>query len=282
MRRDGQRRGPGRRAGLKSGVHAEGDPGKEAVRAFWQETPCGTRDLSETSGTRAFFDRLERERNRLEPFIHSFARFSEHRGARVLEVGVGAATDFVRFARAGARLSGVDLTERSIELARERLTLEGLQGELRQADAEALPFPDACFDFVYSWGVIHHTPAPERAVAEILRVLRPGGRLCVMVYHRHSLVALQAWLLYALLRGKPHLSLAEVISRHVESPGTLAFTLAEARRLFRDVEGLELTPVVTAYDLRLTRRLHLPLALGRLLPARLGWFLVATGRRSPR
>jgi len=261
---------------------ASTDHVKEAVRDFWQEVPCGTRDLRESPGTRVFFDHLERERDRLEPFIHRFARFGEHRGACVLEVGVGAATDFIRFARAGARLTGVDLTERSVELARQRLALEGLQGELRQADAEALPFPDASFDFVYSWGVIHHTPAPERALEEILRVLRPGGQLCVMVYHRHSLVALQAWLLYALLRGKPHLSLAEVISRYVESPGTRAFTFAEARDLFRQVEGLDLTPVVTAYDLRLTRRVHLPVRLGRLLPARLGWFLVATGLRSPR
>ena len=100
---------------------------KESVRAFWQETPCGTRHLEETPGSRAYFDHLERERDRLEPFISRFARFEDRRDERVLEVGVGAATDFVRFARAGARLTGVDLTQRSVEWARQRLALEELE-----------------------------------------------------------------------------------------------------------------------------------------------------------
>lgn len=252
---------------------------KQAVRAFWQATPCGTRELREEPGTRAYFDRLERERDRLEPFIGAFARFAERRGQRVLEVGVGAATDFVRFARAGARLTGVDLTPRAVELARQRLALEGLEADVREADAEALPFEDGSFDFVYSWGVVHHTPRTERAVAEILRVVRPGGRVCVMVYHRRSLVALQAWLLYALLRGRPWMRVSEVLARHVESPGTRAFTRRETRELFAGFDDLVITPVVTAYDLRLSRRLRLPLRWGRLLPPALGWFLVVTARR---
>jgi len=255
---------------------------RERVRIFWEATPCGTRALEEPEGSREFFARLEHERDDREPFIRSFARFADRQGQRVLEVGVGAGTDFVRFARAGARLFGVDLTRHGVELARRRLQMEGLSASVQQADAENLPFRSGCFDFVYSWGVIHHSPHPGKAVQEIIRVTKPQGAVCVMVYHRHSLVALQCWLLHALLRGRPWRSLRKVIASHIESAGTQAYSLAEARRLFAGLEGLRLSPVVTPYDLRLSRSLYLPRAVARRVPRRLGWFLVAEGRKPAR
>lgn len=252
---------------------------KQRVRSFWEAVPCGTRGLDEEEGGEAYFHRLERERHDREPFIASFARFESWRGRRVLEVGVGAGTDFVRFARVGARLSGIDLTAHGVELVRRRLALEGLRAEVLQADAERLPFADAAFDLVYSWGVIHHTPDPRRAAAEIERVLRPGGEICVMVYNRRSLVALQCWILNALLRGRPGRSLGEVIAAHIESPGTQAFSITEARGLFAGLADLRVTPVVTPYDARIGREAYLPAWTRRLVPRRLGWFLVVTGRK---
>jgi ubiquinone/menaquinone biosynthesis C-methylase UbiE len=249
------------------------------VRAFWDATPCGTRDVEAAEGSAPFFDALEAQRDALEPFIPRFARFGEWKDRRVLEVGVGAATDFVRFTRAGARLSGVDLTPHAVALARRRLALEGLAADVREADAEALPFPDDHFDFVYSWGVIHHTEDTPRAAREIVRVARAGGDVCVMVYHRRSLVGLQAWLVHALLRGRPWRSVADVLWHHVESPGTKAYTLAEARALFPGLESLRVTPVVTPYDLRIGRARYLSRRWQALVPARLGWFLVAEGRK---
>lgn len=254
------------------------DASKEQVRTFWEATPCGTRGFEEPEGGPAYFARLELERDEREPFIARFARFDEWRGRRVLEVGVGAATDFVRFARAGAVLTGVDLTQHAVDLARRRLALAGLAADVRQADAERLPFPDGSFEFVYSWGVIHHTSDPAAAGREIVRVLRPGGEVCVMVYHRHSLVAFQCWLLNALLAGRPWRSLREVVAAHVESVGTQAYTLAEARALFRGLDDVRVTPVVTPYDLRFKRDGYLPAWTRRCVPRRLGWFLVVTGR----
>jgi ubiquinone/menaquinone biosynthesis C-methylase UbiE len=105
---------------------------------------------------------------------------------RVLEIGCGLGTDGAQFARAGAIYTGVDLTEAAIELARRRFELESLAGEFRVADAENLEFPDENFDLVYSHGVLHHTPDTRRAVREVHRVLRPGGRGVVMLYHRDS------------------------------------------------------------------------------------------------
>jgi SAM-dependent methyltransferase len=249
------------------------------VRAFWDATPCGTRDVEAAEGSAPFFDALEAQRDALEPFIPRFARFGEWKDRRVLEVGVGAATDFVRFTRAGARLSGVDLTPHAVALARRRLALEGLAADVREADAEALPFPDDHFDFVYSWGVIHHTEDTPRAAREIVRVTRPGGEVCVMVYHRHSLVGLQAWAVHALARGRPWRSIADVLWNHVESVGTKAYTLAEARALFPGLAPLRVTPLVTPYDLRIGRARFLPRAFQRLVPSRLGWFLVVEGRK---
>jgi ubiquinone/menaquinone biosynthesis C-methylase UbiE len=217
---------------------------------------------------------LEREREEREPFIDRFARFHAHRGERVLEVGVGPGTDFIRFARAGAVCTGVDLTPHAVQLTRRRLELEGLQATVIEADAEELPFDDDTFDFVYSWGVIHHTPDVRAAAREVVRVTRPGGRICVMVYHRRSLVGLQSWLVNGVGRGQPWRSPAYLISHHHESPGTKAFTIAEARQLFEGLGELTVTPVVTPYDLRVTRSRRLPSVLARFVPPWLGWFLV--------
>ncbi len=253
---------------------------KERVRRFWDETPCGTRGLDAPEGSAEFFARLDRDRERTQPFIARFAGFDRRRGQRVLEVGVGPATDFVRFARGGAVLTGVDLTEHAVRLARRRLELEGLAAEVLRADTESLPFADGTFDFVYSWGVVHHTEDPQRAVREILRVTRPGGRVCVMVYHRHSLVAVQSWIVNALLRGRPWRSFAHVIWHHHESIGTRAYSIGEARDLFAGLDELAVTPVVTAYDVRLSRARFAPRWVQKLVPGRLGWFLVVEGSRS--
>ncbi len=252
---------------------------KQRVRAFWEATPCGTRGFEQPEASPEFFARLERERDAREPFISRFARFGEWRGRWVLEVGVGAATDFVRFARAGAVLTGVDLTQHAVDLARRRLVLEGFAAEVHRADAEQLPFADGSFDFVYSWGVIHHTADPGLAAREIVRVLKPGGEACVMVYHLHSLVALQCWVWNGLLAARPWRSLREVVAAHIESAGTRAYTTAEAGALFDGLDDVGVTPVVTPYDVRLTRSLYLPPWIRRWVPRRFGWFLVVTGRR---
>ena len=159
---------------------------KTQVHDFWQSNPCGAKFTTARPGSREFFDAIEAHRYRTEPHIPEVVDFAQWRGRDVLEVGCGLGTDAVRFARAGARYTGLDLTERSIELVRSRFELEGLQGELRVADAETLPFGDSSFDLLYSHGVLHHTPATARAVAEAYRVIRPGGQAMVMLYHKNS------------------------------------------------------------------------------------------------
>lgn len=159
---------------------------KERVRAFWQAHPCGTKFSDAEIGTREFFERVEAHRYAKEWHIPDAADFAGARGLRVLEIGCGLGTDGAQFAKAGADYTGVDLTDAAIDLARKRFEASGLPGEFRVADAEHLDFADDSFDLVYSHGVLHHTPDTARAVQEIHRVLKPGGRAIVMLYHRGS------------------------------------------------------------------------------------------------
>src|SRR5438876_8760910 len=159
---------------------------KERVRAFWQANPCGTKFSDAEIGTREFFERIEAHRYAKEWHIPDAADFPGARGLRVLEIGCGLGTDGAQFAKAGADYTGVDLTDAAVDLVRKRFELFGLPGEFRVADAESLDFADESFDLVYSHGVLHHTPDTARAVREIHRVLKPGGRAIVMLYHRGS------------------------------------------------------------------------------------------------
>jgi SAM-dependent methyltransferase len=159
---------------------------KERVRVFWQAHPCGTKFSDAEIGTPEFFERVEAHRYEKEWHISAAANFANTRGLRVLEIGCGMGTDGAQFAKAGANYTGIDLTDAAVELARKRFEVSGLKGEFRVADAERLDFPDESFDLVYSHGVLHHTPDIEAAVREIHRVLKPGGRAIVMLYHRGS------------------------------------------------------------------------------------------------
>jgi SAM-dependent methyltransferase len=221
---------------------------KQAVRDYWDEASCGEQ-LYLRDPDREGYLAQARERYRLEPYIEEFAAFEAAAGKDVLEIGVGLGADHQRFAAAGAHLTGIDLTPRAIEHARRRLALFGLHSTLRTADAEELPFADESFDVVYAWGVIHHSPDTARAVAEIHRVLRLGGTARIMIYHTWSLVGYMLWVRYALLRGRPWTRLREIYARHLESPGTKAYTMSEACRLFAAFRTVEIRTVLTHGDL---------------------------------
>lgn len=226
------------------------------------------------SWTEATDARDEDYRYRLEPFIHSVAQFTRHRGKELLEIGVGSGIDHLQWARAGARCHGIDITEEAIHQTLTRLAAEGLESDLRHADTEALPFPDAAFDVVYSWGVIHHSDHPDRAVAEVQRVLRPGGHFIGMLYERRSAVAAKLWLKHALLAIHPRRSLSEVLASHMESPGTKAYTNAEVQAMFADFTSVRLQHFVTPYD-----KGGMPRVVGDAIPSRFGWFIAIEARK---
>jgi 2-polyprenyl-3-methyl-5-hydroxy-6-metoxy-1,4-benzoquinol methylase len=158
----------------------------QRVQAFWNTEACGTHFIREYSDQRDFFRKYREFRYRTEWHIPAFAAFDQARGKRVLEIGCGNGADGSMFAMHGARYFAVDLTSEAVRATREHFAAEGLEGDFRQDNAERLAFDDASFDMVYSFGVLHHTPHPEAAVAEVHRVLKPGGVAKIMLYHRHS------------------------------------------------------------------------------------------------
>jgi SAM-dependent methyltransferase len=206
---------------------------KSQVHDFWNEASCGE-NLYLLNADKAGYIAQSTERYTIEPYIPTFADFGSAKGKKVLEIGVGLGADHQRFAEAGAELYGIDLTARAVEHSRQRLELFGLTSRLAVGDAEDLEFDDETFDWVYSWGVLHHSPDTPRSIQEVFRVLKRGGRAKIMIYHKRSIVGLMLWLRYALLVGMPWRSLRSVYAEHLESPGTKAYSIVEARQLFSD------------------------------------------------
>ena len=223
------------------------------VHDYWNRESCGAGVTDAAKHSREYFEEIEQYRYLVEPEIFAFAQFTRHSGQKMLEVGVGAGTDFLQWCRAGTQAHGIDLTEEAIANVRERLAVYGQHAaELKVGNAESLPYPDNAFDLVYSWGVIHHSPDTEKAFSEIARVVRKGGTVKLMLYHRHSLVALYLWIRYALLRGRPWRSLSDVVYHHMESIGTKSYTRSEihdmAGRHGLSVRAIDVTASPT-YDL---------------------------------
>lgn len=264
---------------------------KKEVRDFWDTASCGE-NLYLPQTDRDGYLWHAKKRYQLEPYIADLARFEETRGKKVLEIGVGLGADHAPFAEGGAVLSGIDLTERAIEHTRRRLEMFGFQSRLAVGDAEQLDYPDASFDNVYSWGVLHHSPDTPRAVEEVFRVLKPGGKAAVMIYHKWSLVGIMLWTRYAALRLKPLTSLAEIYGQYLESPGTKAYSIAEARRLFAKFSDVRISIKLSHGDLleseagqrhkgRLlaVARVLWPRRVLRALFPRLGLFMLIEARR---
>jgi len=123
-------------------------------------------------------------------------------GARVLEIGCGMGLHTQTLAAAGAEVTAVDLTPTAVEATSRRLAIKGLQAKVLRCDAEDLPFASGAFDFVWSWGVIHHSSRTARIVREIARVLRKTGACRIMVYNREGMPARIAFIRDYLLKAK--------------------------------------------------------------------------------
>jgi ubiquinone/menaquinone biosynthesis C-methylase UbiE len=225
---------------------------KQDIAAYWNKASCGTEFITKEKFSQHYFSEIEQFRYTIEPEIFSFAQFTRFHGKKVLEVGVGAGTDFLQWIRAGAHAYGIDLTQEAIENTQRRLLQENLRAyDLQVADGEYIPYPSDSFDVVYSWGVIHHSPNMERCLQEIIRVTKPGGIIKVMIYNRYSLFALYRYILCALCKGKPFQSLSSVLYNHQESKGTKAYTRKEVRTLIAHypVSIVSLKATATNHDL---------------------------------
>jgi ubiquinone/menaquinone biosynthesis C-methylase UbiE len=222
---------------------------KQSVMEFWDRSSCG--EVYATGGSEVeYYESHSQKRFELEPYIRDFAGFGDGQGKDVLEIGVGMGGDHVEWAKSKPRsLAGIDLTPRAVEHTRKRLSIYGLTSEVRVSDAEALPFKDRSFDLIYSWGVLHHSPNTSKALKEVYRVLRPGGTARIMIYHKYALTGYMLWCRYALLTGRIYLSLDDIYHQYLESPGTKAYSLADAKGMLNDFSEVVLNTQLSFGDL---------------------------------
>ena len=190
----------------------------DEVRQYWDRRPCNIRHSPQPVGTRAYFDEVEARKYLVEPHIPRFAEFERWRGKKVLEIGCGIGTDTVSFARHGAEVTAVDLSSQSLEIARQRVSVYGLENQVRffHGSAEELTafVPKQTYDLIYSFGVIHHTPHPERVLAEARQYAAAGSTLKIMVYHRWSWKVL--WIVLGYGKGQ-FWRTAELVARNSEA-----------------------------------------------------------------
>jgi 2-polyprenyl-3-methyl-5-hydroxy-6-metoxy-1,4-benzoquinol methylase len=265
------------------------------VRSYWNERPCNIRHSPREVGTREYFDEVEQRKYFVEPHIPAFAQFERWKGKKVLEIGCGIGTDTINFARQGALVTAVDLSDKSIEVARRRAEVFGLSDRIRffHGNAEELSrfVPVEPYDLVYSFGVIHHTPHPGTVLDELRKFVTPESTLKVMVYNRRSWKVLWIVAVYGKGRFWRERELTATYSEaQTGCPVTYAYTPSEGRRWLHE-HRFQATEVfadhIFPYSIPEYREYRykrvwyfriLPHPLFRALERSFGWHLCMTAR----
>ena len=221
------------------------------VSDYWNSRPCNIRHSPKPVGSREYFDEVEARKYFVESHIPQFADFERWKGKKVLEIGCGIGTDTINFARHGAQVTAVDLTEKSLDVARGRAKVFGLDDRITfiQANAERLSefVPPEKYDLIYSFGVIHHTPNPDRVLEEVRKFVTPASTVKIMVYHRWSWKVL--WVVFGYGKGrfwKLNRLIAEYSEAQTGCPVTYSYSRASGRE-FLEQHGFEVTDVAVEH-----------------------------------
>lgn len=246
---------------------ASDDASRDRIRDFWTrnvnaEKLFGRQVSDHPRGEAGYFEDLETQRYRSHR--HLPAWIGQMRpGASVLEIGCGVGMDSLRMARQGLEVTGIDLTEVAVQTAARRFDSLGQSARFHTGDATALEFEDARFDYVYSFGVLHHCQDTEQSVREVHRVLKPGGTALIMLYNRHSLNELVHRILRVPFEDRDELC-----------PVVRRFTRAEVRAMFARFSSLHITKDFVYGEGYGTIFRWTPQPLYRLLSRTLGWHLM--------
>ncbi len=214
------------------------------VKEFWDRRPCNIRHSNKPIGTREYFDEVEKRKYFIEPHIPGFAEFEKWYGKRVLEIGCGLGTEAVNFARNGADLTVIEISQESLDITKKRFEVYGLHAHFILGNAENLDIllsGQEKFDLIWSFGVIHHSPHPEKILDQCKNFLKDDGELRMMIYSKIS------YKLFHFMRETgiwDFSNLDELISTYSEAqtgcPITYSYTYEGARRLFADFQILEM------------------------------------------
>jgi ubiquinone/menaquinone biosynthesis C-methylase UbiE len=243
----------------------------DTVRDFWQAHVNNEYYTDAERASDSYFDEIEQRRYDTHYHLPELFASLHGEGQTLLEVGSGIGVDSIQLAKRGYKVTAVDLTENALVVARKFAAHRGVDIDFRLGNAEGLDFPDASFDAVYSFGVLHHTPDIERSVAEVHRVLRPGGTAYVMLYHRDSLVNLA----HRVLR----LPYESPVDRNDHCPVVYTFSRGGVRKLFGAFSSVEVHadyPFTYGFGPLTTK---LPLAIRRPLGHAIGWHLMITAKK---
>jgi SAM-dependent methyltransferase len=246
------------------------------VREYWNTRIHDLSIATHPIGTRGFFNDLEEYRFDKLQYLPRVVDFESYRGLRLLEVGCGVGTDLVRFAKGGALVTGIDLSDRAVDLCRGNLAANGVSGDVQVMDGEQMAYSDDTFDVVYAHGVLQYSANPNAMIGEIQRVLKRGCPAIVMVYNRYS------WL--NIMSKVMHVDL-----EHDDAPVFLTFSQREFRKLLKPFSRCHIVPerfpvpsrLHHGWKALLYNRLFVPTF--NLLPRRLirplGWHLIATATK---
>jgi 2-polyprenyl-3-methyl-5-hydroxy-6-metoxy-1,4-benzoquinol methylase len=270
---------------LRSAVE---DKNIKDVRSFWNARPCNVRHSDKKVGTREYFDEVERRKYIVEPHIPLFAEFPRWNGKKVLEIGCGIGTDTINFARHGANVTAVDLSDVSLELAMKRSEIYKLEDKITfyKANAENLSeyVPVDAYDLIYSFGVLHHTPHPEEVIAQVRKYMNKNSIFKMMVYNRYSW---KVWTIIASYGVFQFRRLDELVAKYSEAqagcPITYTYTKKSVRHL---LSGMSIDNIyvnhIFPYEINAYKHYNykkiwyfrfLPMRVFRAMEKSLGWHL---------
>lgn len=255
-------------------------PDIQTVQSYWNARPCNIRHSTQPIGTKDYFDEVEKRKYFVEPHIPAFARFERWKEKKVLEIGCGIGTDTINFARSGAFVTAVDLSDQSLLLAQQRAKVFGLEKNIsfHQANVEELnaSVPVQSYDLIYSFGVIHHTPNPGNAIAQIQKYMKASSELKLMLYAKNS------WKNMMIEAG------FDQPEAQSGCPVAFTYTADEVRRLLKGFHILELRqehifPFVVEKYVKYEYEIvpwfaAMPKSMFAALEKKLGWHMLITAR----
>lgn len=269
----------------------------ENVKEYWNKRPCNLRHSQAEVGTEKYFQEISMRKFFVEPHLIEFADFSSLKGKKVLEIGCGLGAATINFAKAGAEVTALDLSQKSIDIAKKNAESLGVADQIQfmQGNAEKLSefLPEKKYDLIFSFGVIHHSPHPDVIVEEAKKYLAPGGQFKVMVYYRYS------WKVFWILAryGKFQFwKLSDLIARHSEAqtgcPVTYAYSRKSAAKLFEnkgfkvksiDIDHIFPYRIADYVQYRYVKVWYfriLPKSVFRFLEKKFGWHLCLTATKT--